>query len=234
MKKFTFILFLLLALTVQAEETNYLIDPNRIKNDSTPIYQALILKLDLATPIIEAASSKGHNIDLEAAVSLRLKNRIYPTFELGYARSDRQIFHRIDDENTYTTRHYGQGAFLRVGLDLNGLKKHPERMDALLVGVRFGTALQGYSLTGVCLNDPHQPTHTTDYIHRLGADCWGEIAVGCQVKIVKEIIMGWHIRMKLLITRNQRNGGPAPYYIPGFGYRDNLNWGISYYIGYKF
>ena len=49
--------------------------------------------------------------------------------------------------------------------------------------------------------------------------------------------MGWMGRFKCLFTR-QAEGLPAneykPIYIPGFGKRDNIAWGLDYYIGVNF
>jgi hypothetical protein len=46
--------------------------------------------------------------------------------------------------------------------------------------------------------------------------------------------MGWYIRMKLLFTRNAKEGEVMPYYIPGLGFRKDFNWGFNYYLAYKF
>ena len=45
--------------------------------------------------------------------------------------------------------------------------------------------------------------------------------------------MGWAVRFKLLFTSKNKNQRPEAYYIPGFGFRDNTNWGVNYYIGWR-
>lgn len=191
------------------DSTHY-IDGTRIYAD-TAIYQGMNIKLDLGTAIVEAASSNGRRWQAEGALSWRLKNRFYPTLELGYAHqtgSADSLYHR------------GQGGFARIGLDINGLQKHPERLDALLIGVRVGSAVQDYQLTG-------QP-------HKVRMDSWGEILIGCQVQIIAGFIMGWNARFKYLFTERPYGPIPAPGYIPGFGEFKSINWGLSYYVGYKF
>ena len=80
---------------------------------------------------------------------------------------------------------------------------------------------------------------TTQYsiLNTTSADCWGEIVAGCQVEICKGFTMGWMGRFKCLFTR-QAEGLPAneykAIYIPGFGRRDNIAWGLDYYIGVNF
>lgn len=206
---------------------------NQAEADTTKIYQGMSIKLDIANPIIEAATTKGKNLDFELAMNWRVKNRFYPTFELGYAQADRSVLHSIANAE-YTSRHVGQGGFMRVGIDINGLKKHPERLEALLVGIRVGSSFQQYELQGMPLNDAYVPNATIDYPSRFRADCWGEVVFGCQVHIIDGFIMGWALRLKLLFTKTDSKGGPLPYYMPGYGYRDGTNWGVNYYIGWRF
>jgi hypothetical protein len=49
--------------------------------------------------------------------------------------------------------------------------------------------------------------------------------------------MGWQGRFKILFTREAENLTAAemgPIYIPGFGHRSNMGWGVSYHLGWKF
>ena len=206
--------------------------------DST-IYQGMSLKLDIGNTIISLAVSKAKVQEYEIAMNCRLIQRLYPTFELGYAYANA-------DADGAT--HHGQGGFARLGLDINGLKKHPENPNALLVGLRIGTALQGYDLTHVALNTPYWGDTRADYHNLFHADCWGEVVAGCQVQVYKGFQMGWYLRFKVLFTRTakdinindqtttqqQLNNALLPYYIPGFGYRNDTNWGFNYYIAYSF
>ncbi len=205
-------------------------DGTRIYSDSA-IYQGMAIKFDLGNSILAPAISKGKIQSYEIAMNWRLKHRFYPTLELGYARAN---------ASAEGGQHVGQGGFARVGLDLNGLRKHPESPHALLVGLRVGTSLQGYDLTNVTQipssywgRDGELPI-TCDYLNQFRCDAWGEIVAGCQVHIWEGLQMGWYIRMKLLFTRKAKEGGALPYYIPGYGYRDDTNWGLSYYIGWTF
>lgn len=207
-------------------------DGTRVYSDSV-IYQGMNIKLDIATTIIEAAVSKGKIMSFEMAWNVRLKQRYYPTLELGYAKAD------ADANGGY---HLGQGGFFRVGLDINGLRKHPERLNALLVGVRVGTSMQKYDLMGVTVNSPYWEKsgeiqidgYRLNFYDQFKADCWGEILAGCQVQVWEGLQFGWYVRFKFLFTKSVAQGDVLPYYIPGFGYRGETNWGFNYYIGYKF
>lgn len=195
------------------------------KYPDNAIYQGINLKLDLANTALEAGLSKGKILSFEIASNVRLKQRFYPTLELGYARG-----------GTYADggNHKGEGGFFRVGLDIGALKKHPERLNALLVGIRVGTALQQFDLTNVAINNDYWGVTRKDFYNQFQADCWGEVVAGVQVQVWEGFQMGWAVRLKILFTRTAKDEKVMPYYIPGFGYRDNTNWGVNYYIGYKF
>ncbi|MGN1240650.1 MAG: DUF6048 family protein [Paludibacteraceae bacterium] len=186
------------------------------------IYNGMSLKVDLFNSILEPARSKGSIQNYEIAMNWRLKQRFFPTLELGYAQAETAA-----DGG----KHKGLGGFARVGLDLNVSKKHVRSENVMLVGLRVGTALQRYDLTEVPLNNNYWGTQTMDFRQQFGADCWGEVVAGCQVQVWKGLQMGWYLRFKILFTRKAKDSGVLPYYLPGFGYRDDTNWGISYYIG---
>lgn len=211
-----------------------------VKTDSThththhadSIYQGTNIKLDLGATALTLGTTKAHLQHYEIAVNCRLKNRFYPTLEVGYAGS---LPATTNDPTRGTITlgdsiaYRGQGGFFRVGCDLNPLKKHPESPHALLIGLRLGTSIQSAQHTLL----------TTQYslLTTTSADCWGEIVAGCQVEVCKGFTMGWMGRFKCLFTR-QAEGLLAseykPIYIPGFGRRDNIAWGLDYYIGVNF
>ena len=207
------------------QQLNETYEAERTRFADSSIYNGTYVKLDLFNAAFEPIRSKGTVQDYELMVSVRLRNRFYPTIEFGYARA-------ADVANGGAYK--GQGGFIRVGTDLNGLKKHPESPHALLVGVRICTAYQGYDLTDVAHNDMYWKVERTDYLNVRRADVWGEVVAGCNVQIAKGFHMGWYIRLKALFTRTSSDNGPLPYYIPGFGYRDAMNWGFNYYVGWKF
>lgn len=219
-KRFFVILLLLpLALLSYARE-----DVEKERNDSIPLYQGVNVKLDIAMPIIEAARSAGKIQDYEMAINVRLKNRFYPTLELGYA---------LAECGADGAQHKGQGGFARLGMDLAIVKKG-ETENNLMIGLRFGGAYQNYDLTNVQLQTDYWQSNSIDFYNQNRFDCWGEIVVGCQVYLWKGLHMGWYGRVKLLFTRNVSEEQVLPYYVPGLGFRNDLNWGFNYYIGYRF
>ena len=178
-------------------------------NDS--IYNATQIKLDIASPVVIAGTHQWQMQHYEIAANVQLARRFFPTLELGYSGGKT---HRGD-----SIRYNAHGGFFRVGCDINPLKKHKDSPHALLVGLRLGTAVQTKGYT----------------------DCWGEIVAGCQVEIAKvqktAFYMGWMGRFKVLFTRDKEGltaDQMKPIYIPGFGNRDNIGWGLNYYLGWRF
>ena len=194
------------------------------KNDSIPLYQGVNVKLDIAMPIIEAARSAGKIQDYEMAVNVRLKNRFYPTLELGYA---------LAECGADGAQHKGHGGFARLGMDLAIVKKGATENN-LLVGLRVGGAFQNFDLTNVQIQTNYWPIDKQNFYDQNRFDCWGELVAGCQVYLWKGLHMGWYGRVKLLFTRNVAEEQVLPYYVPGLGFRNDFNWGFNYYIGYRF
>ena len=221
MNKRWVVILLLLPLAVLSYARD---EKGKERNDSIPVYQGVNLKLDIAMPVIEAARSAGKIQDYELAINVRLKNRFYPTLELGYA---------LAECGADGAQHKGLGGFARIGLDLAVVKKGATENN-LLAGVRFGGAYQNYDLTNVCVQTDYWQTPGWNFYDQTRFDCWGEVVVGCQVYLWKGLHMGWFGRIKLLMTRNAKEGNVLPYYVPGLGFRNDFNWGFNYYIGYRF
>ena len=190
----------------------------------TAVYQGMSVKLDIAMPILELARSGGKIQSYEAAVNVRLAKRFYPTLEAGYALAER---------GADGGWHKGQGGFGRVGMDLAIVKKGATENN-MLIGLRVGGAYQDYDLTNVKLYSDYWGEKQLNFYDQQRFDCWGEFVAGCQVQVYKGFQMGWYLRMKLLFTRKAQEAGVLPYYVPGFGLRKDFQWGINYYLAYKF
>ena len=190
----------------------------------TAVYQGMSVKLDIAMPVLELARSGGKIQSYEAAVNVRLAKRFYPTLEAGYALAER---------GADGGWHKGQGGFGRVGMDLAIVKKGATENN-MLIGLRVGGAYQDYDLTNVKLYSDYWGEKQLNFYDQQRFDCWGEFVAGCQVQVYKGFQMGWYLRMKLLFTRKAEEAGVLPYYVPGFGFRKDFQWGINYYLAYKF
>ena len=180
------------------------------RKERKEIYQGTTVKLDILSPLLVSGLNGWRIQHYEVAVNVRLANRFYPTFELGYAGGQTQ-----QGDSIYYNSH---GGFFRAGADINPLKRNPGSPHALLIGLRLGAAFQ---------------PRKADCWGELVAGCQVEI---CKVKNTA-FYMGWMGRFKILFTREAENLTAAemgPIYIPGFGHRSNMGWGASYHLGWKF
>ncbi len=198
--------------------------PDSVSKPKKEIYKGLQLKLDIGSPILEIARSSAKVQTYEMGLNINLLQRYFPTVELGYAQANQTL-----TAGTFN----GKGGFARVGLDLSVLKKQKESPHKLLLGLRVGTAVQDYTMTDLTLHDTYWQTTPTTTIHNLRCDVWGEIVAGIQVQVYKDFYMGLAARLKVLFTRG-KEGQPTAYYIPGYGYKDDMNFGFNYYLGWNF
>lgn len=167
----------------------------------TAVYQGTFVKLDAFTPVYTAIRSRGALQSYEAAVNVRLINKLYPVIEGGYA------YGRVSRDSVTQAVN---GGFMRAGLDYNPLRRSIRSPHALLIGLRAGCSLQEQ------------------------CDAWGELAAGCQVKIAGGFYMGWTFRLKMLFTRKNATAAEAAVYIPGYGERDDISWGLNYCLAWRF
>lgn len=189
------------------------------------LYQGLNVKLDVGQSVYTLAQSHAKRQQYEVAVNANLRNKYYPTTELGYGFSN-----DIAEGGTFS----GQGAFMRIGIDINPLRKGHSRDYALLTGLRIGLAVQQFSISGVNLHDDYWLPGgiVRDYPPAFRADAWGEAVAGLQIKVAGPVTMGWFARIHFLFTG--RVGDHQPYYIPGFGCVDAGNFTFNYYVGIRF
>ena len=219
----TIVLLLLLCtihMMAQTDSVQVAEQPKAATENAKPqVYQATTIRVDILNPAYELIRSAGHTYSVELAANVRLLNRLFPTLELGYAGGFQQ------DKNAATPVYNGQGEFMRIGLDINPLKKHPAALSYLTVGLRAGAAMQHLSTPALLVYSPKGET--------IG-DAWGEVVAGVHVNIAAGFNMGWAVRMKFLFTANSHGVTTTPYYIPGYGFYDTMNWGFNYYLGYTF
>ena len=192
--------------------------------DTTPLWQGMNVKLDLGNTVYTLATTRAKRQQYEIALNCNLKNKFYPTIELGYGLS-----HDIVGGGNYD----GQGGFMKLGVDLNPLRKGRNKYYALLAGIRIGLGLQQFSLTDVTLNDDYWESGgtTMNFPATFRADCWGEVCFGLQIQVVGPLTMGWYGRIHFLFTGSA--GTHQPYYVPGYGGVDAGNFSFNYYIGYR-
>jgi len=125
------------------------------------------------------------------------------------------------------------GSYWRAGIDLNLLKKDPDR-NMFFFGFRFG---QSYFKEQATLVFPTiiGYTITTKTLENSSVTAnWGELVTGLRVKVWKQLWMGYTGRMKFASSANGDNQFKS-FDIPGFGMNGNgFQYGFNYQIFWKF
>lgn len=180
----------------------------------------------------------GDFLSSEISADVNLRNRFFPTLELGYGTTD-----------TWSDKgiHYESSApYFRFGIDYNALynKQHG---NMLLVGLRYGATSFKYDVEALGLKDPiyggmvGNPNLEDgiwggslpyNYKGMKGSMQWAEFCVGIRAHIWQALYMGWSLRFKFKLSATTDEHGD-PWYVPGFGKYGSNTMGITYTITYK-
>lgn len=163
----------------------------------------------------------------ELGVSVNLGNRFFPTVEIGYGSTDHT------DELTQI--YYKSSApYYRVGLDYNFLHKKKGKLSGYKIFAigRYGWTSPKYSLKTAPIIDPVWGSSSTLEVNNAKSSCaWFEIGAGIQVRIWKNLHMGWSIRYKTRL-KDEKGNQSQIWYIPGYGENKSSNFGGTYTIIY--
>jgi len=201
----------------------------KVEKDTLPLYRGLRFEMDLS-PVVNCFLSDGERLTYEAGLSVNLKNKYFPTLEMGYGYAD-----KINDAGVGFS---SKAVFGRIGADINLMKQKKDQKptnNLFFAGFRFGMAPVKYRYTNLSIpNDYWGTVITTNFLDQNTVAKWYEVLLGIRVEIVPKIYMGWTVRLKNPIG-SAKLGKVYPWYIPGYGVKtEQANWGVNYAIGYKF
>lgn len=174
--------------------------------DSIPLFRGVAVGVDLVGPAMLTFGDYGQ---AEALARVNLKDRYFPTIEVGYGKADH--------EDEQTRIRYKTGApYLRVGIDFNVMKnKHDDYK--ILVGGRYAYTSFSYDAGPVTVPDP--VWGTPGVWEAKSQDCtygWLEAVVGVDAKLWRFIHLGWSVRYRARLHQKYGDAG-EPWYVPGFG-----------------
>lgn len=164
----------------------------------------------------------------EVALELNLGNKYYPIVEVGYGSCD------FTDE-TFGIHYKSAAPYYRMGLNYNFSNKRgkaPKKSFIYALG-RFAFTRADYDVKTPAITDPVWGGESSlDLKGVNGFYSWIELGVGVNVKIWKQLRMGWSIRYKARL--NQVTGSNSRmWYIPGFGNSRHTTFGGTYSIIYE-
>lgn len=111
--------------------------------DSIPLFRGVAVGVDLVGPVMRAVSDYGQ---YEGFARVNLKDRYFPTVEVGYGSAD-----KTDDVTGL--RYKTSAPFGRVGMDFNVMKNKHDAYR-ILVGFRYAYTSFNYDIGPLVLQDP--------------------------------------------------------------------------------
>lgn len=148
--------------------------------------------------------------------------RFFLTAELGYWGRD-----FTTEDEVYSN----SGSYWRIGVDMNFLKKDPEK-NMFFLGARYGSGTFDETLS-IQLNDTWNQGSSV-FTNTDAKASWGEITGGLRVKVWKFLWLGYTARYKFaLATKTTSNLVPTD--VPGYGSTDKKHtWGFNYQVFIRF
>lgn len=194
-------------------------DGGEAKKDTTAFFKGFAVFTDLIGP---AQMMFGDYGQYEAGLRINLKDKYFPTVELGYGKAD----HNDDATNiSYKT----SAPYARIGIDFNVLKNKHD-IYRLFAGVRYAFTSFKYDLSHPGMTDPVWG-NTAPY-EASGVKCsyqWLEAVIGVDAKIWGPIHLGWSVRYR---SRLSYDDGPLgnSWYVPGYGKTGTSNLGGTFNV----
>lgn len=213
----TSILLLLLCGTVSAQY-QYRKKVAVIQKDTIPLFRGIEISTDLVGPLMLSVGDYGQ---YECALQVNLKDKYFPTIELGYGKAD----HNDGTNINYKT----QAPYFRIGCDFNILKnKHaPNRLFA---GLRYAFTSYKYDISRDNFKDPAWGWDVNYSLSNVSCNYqWIEAVFGAESKIVGPLHLGWTVRYRHRVACNEGGYGKS-WYVPGFGITNNIRLGGTFNV----
>jgi len=222
MSKFIFSILLIL--------TSLLVNGQTIKTDSIPPkiekygvrFGADISKL------VQSFYDKNYK-GIEFVGDYRLTKNYYLAGELGNENTTVE-----DNRLSFTT----QGTYLKVGFDYNSYENWLDMRNMLYIGMRYGAStfsqtLNSYNIYNTSNYFPEAPTVISGEKFNGLTSQWIEVVLGLKAEVLKNIYLGFSVRMNRLLT-NTKPDNFDNLYIPGFNrtYNGDFGIGFNYSVSY--
>lgn len=186
-------------------------------DDSIPFFRGFQVKADLVGLAQRVLSDYGQ---YEAGLRVNLKDRYFPTIELGMGKADHSDV--VTQTSYKTTAPYG-----KIGVDFN-IMKNKHDIYRVLLGVRYGFTAFKFDVDHSEMIDPVWGGTTPFFGHDIHANYhWMELLAGIDAKIWGPLHLGWSARYKRRLHSNNGELGNV-WYVPGFGIQGTTRLGGTF------
>jgi hypothetical protein len=200
------------------------IKPKKIeqKPDSIPFFRGVAVSFDLVGPIMRMVGDYGQ---YEGALRVNLKDRIFPTLEIGYGKG------RHDEDPITQLGAETSAMFGRIGCDFNIARaKHDDYR--VLVGARYGYTAFDMTAFGN-IKDPLTKRYVNYDYHQEGCKFhWFEALFALDARMWGPLRLGWSVRYRHRIYEKSADIGSI-WYVPGYGSVGNSSFGGTFNVTYE-
>ncbi len=166
---------------------------------------------------------------IEFVGDYRLTKNYYLAAELGNENKTTE-----DDRLNSTAK----GTYIKAGFDYNSYENWLDMRNMVFIGLRYGAStfsqqLNSYKLYNISTYFPEAPTVISgEKFNGLSAQ-WLEVVVGMKAEVLKNIYIGFSVRMNKIIS-NTKPENFDNLYIPGFNrtYNGDFGVGFNYTVSY--
>lgn len=182
------------------------------KRNLHPLLVGITTGINLWDPLMRAFGQDHGGVDVWG--SLNLRNRYFPTVELGMGMAN-----STPDEGNFTYKN-NAAFYAKIGANYNFMYAKKPKYQ-LYGGARLGFSSFKYDVKDITVNNGYWGDQQHfDILDQKSSAFWGELLVGIQVGLFKNFSMGWTIRYHFMFHLKD-NVNSRPWYIPGYGTRDN-------------
>lgn len=223
MSSFTYkqlFLFLLLPMAISLTAAN---DQSKKKKEmpNIPLYQGIQLGVDMASPV-KSLFSDSYGAAIKADVNL--KNKYFPTLEIGSAHTD-----KTNENGTHFT---STGNYIKLGINKALSYRGSKAENLFFAGAHYGFTSFSYNLDNLYFFQKYWGNDLTNFQNEKAVAGWVELVAGVRIQVLGPVSMGWTVQYKsTLHVSNGENSIPS--YIPGYGENVKPNGGIALHLYYK-
>ena len=222
MRRFTFLLFLLLPFTSAFAQQKA--DTSAVKKKKEPEHYGHQLRFgfDVSKPIVNAVQNT--RLSYEAEADYYLRNGIYAVAEGGFGSAS----YDYPDLSYKSTN-----SFFRIGIDRTLISRlGASDWDAAFVGLRYGVGFINRGEAAYTIVDSVWGNFSAATPAKMFTAHWAEITGGVRVELLKGFFAGWNVTGRFLLNSRSFNE-LSPVFIAGYGRGDKTTvFDFNFYLCY--
>lgn len=202
----TYILSIVISLALLGVSHQVMAQDKAVDDKDVPLFNGFAVSVDLVGPAELVIGDYGQ---YEAALKINLKDRYFPTIELGLGKADH-------DDDVTQIQYKTSAPYGKIGIDFNILKNKHD-IYRLYAGARYAFTSFEYDLYHPAITDPVWGSEAEYRANDVKCSFhWMEALVGVDAKICGPIHLGWSLRYRGRLSYKDGKPGKA-WYVPGFG-----------------